>query len=144
VLIVSLIGWKAAGYVGAVVAMVAMCAPSSLLTLPDRQRWERFRDAPWRIATQSALAPITVGLILASGYVLTRTIDHEWTAYAVTAVTRSSRCSRACIRCGCWRSAAIGCARIDLARIVATAGDSPFRRAHHDLFAFPALRDHSW
>ena len=87
VLIVSLIGWKAAGYIGAIVAMVAMCAPSSLMTYQVANAWERFRDAPWRIATQSALTPITVGLILASGYVLTRTIDHEWTAYVATAAT---------------------------------------------------------
>ncbi len=87
VLIVSLIGWKAAGYIGAIVAMVAMCAPSSVMTYQIANAWERFRDAPWRIATQSALTPITVGLILASGYVLTRTIDHEWAAYAATAAT---------------------------------------------------------
>jgi len=87
VLIVSLIGWKAAGYVGAIVAMVAMCAPSSLMTYQVANVWERFRDAPWRIATQTALAPVTVGLILASGYVLTRTIDHEWNAYLATGVT---------------------------------------------------------
>jgi len=87
VLIVSLIGWKAAGYVGAIVAMVAMCAPSSLMTYQVANVWERFRDAPWRIATQTALAPVTVGLILASGYVLTRTIDHDWNAYLATAVT---------------------------------------------------------
>ena len=87
VLIVSLIGWKAAGVAGGVVAMIAMCAPSSVLTWHVASVWERFRDAPWRIATQSALAPVTVGLVLASGYVLTRTIDHEWPAYATTIVT---------------------------------------------------------
>jgi chromate transporter len=85
VLIVSLVGWKAAGYVGAIVAMVAMCVPSSLLTYQVAHAWDRFRDAPWRIATQVAVAPVTVGLILASGYVLTRTIDHDWQAYVLTA-----------------------------------------------------------
>jgi len=85
VLIVSLVGWKAAGYVGAVVAMAAMCAPSSVLTYQIANAWDRFRDAPWRIATQVAVAPVTVGLILASGYVLTRSIDHEWQAYVLTA-----------------------------------------------------------
>ena len=87
VLIVSLVGWKAAGVLGAIVAMVAMCAPSSVLTYQVARAWDRFREARWRIATQSALAPVTVGLILASGYVLTRTIDHEWTAYATTAAS---------------------------------------------------------
>lgn len=84
VLIVSLVGWKAAGYAGAVVAMAAMCAPSSVLTYQIANAWDRFRDAPWRIATQAAVAPVTVGLILASGYVLTRTIDHTWAAYGLS------------------------------------------------------------
>jgi chromate transporter len=87
VLIVSLVGWKAAGIVGGIVAMLAMCGPSSFLTYGVAHAWERFRDAPWRIAIQRALAPVTVGLILASGYVLTRTADHSWSAYAVTGAT---------------------------------------------------------
>jgi chromate transporter len=87
VLIVSLIGWKAAGVAGAVVAMASICSPSSVLTYYVAKIWERFRDAPLRIAIQRAIAPITVGLIMSSGYVLTRTIDHDWTAYAVTGMT---------------------------------------------------------
>ena len=87
VLIVSLIGWQAAGVVGAVLAMVAMCAPSSLLTYHVANAWDRFREAPLRIAIQTALSPVTVGLILASGFVLARTIDHDWAAYAATIVT---------------------------------------------------------
>jgi chromate transporter len=87
VLIVSLIGWKVAGLAGGVVAMLAMSGPSSVLTYAVAHAWERFRDAPWRIAIQQGLAPVTVGLILASGYVLTRTADHSWVAYALTGVT---------------------------------------------------------
>jgi len=87
VLIVSLIGWKVAGVVGGVVAMLAMSGPSSVLTYAVAHAWERFRDAPWRIAIQNGLAPVTVGLILASGYVLTRTADQTWVAYAITGVT---------------------------------------------------------
>ena len=87
VLIVSLIGWKVAGVAGAVVALAAMCGPSSVLTYGFTQVWDRFRDAPLRIAIQHALAPVTVGLILSSGYVLTRTSDHSWPAYAITGVT---------------------------------------------------------
>lgn len=87
VLIVSLIGWKAAGVAGAVVAMLAMCGPSSVLTYCIAHAWERFRDAPLRIAIQRALAPVTVGLVLSSGYVLTRMNDHTLAAYAITAAT---------------------------------------------------------
>ena len=87
VLIVSLVGWKVAGVAGALVAMGAMCGPSSLLTYYVARAWDRFRDAPLRVAIQRALAPVTVGLILASGYVLTRTSGDAWPAYAVTGAT---------------------------------------------------------
>jgi chromate transporter len=87
VLIVALIGWKVAGVIGAVVAMGSMCGPSSVFTYWVAHYWERFRNAPLRIAIQRALAPVTVGLILSSGYVLTRTVDHGWLAYVVTVAT---------------------------------------------------------
>jgi chromate transporter len=87
VLIVSLIGWKVAGVLGGVVAMLAMSAPSSVLTYAVAHAWERWRDAPWRLAIQRALAPVTVGLILASGYILTRAADHSGSAYAITGAT---------------------------------------------------------
>ncbi|TMH67133.1 MAG: chromate transporter, partial [Betaproteobacteria bacterium] len=86
-LIVSLIGWKVAGVLGGIVAMLAMSGPSSVLTYGVAHAWERWRDAPWRIAIQRGLAPVTVGLILASGYILTRATDHTWSAYAITGVT---------------------------------------------------------
>jgi len=87
VLIVSLIGWKAAGIVGAVVAMASMCGPSSFLTYQVARVWERFRDAPLRVAIQRALAPITVGLVVSSGFVLMLAVDQDWRAYVVTAIT---------------------------------------------------------
>ena len=88
VLIASLVGWKVAGVVGGVVATLAMTGPSSILTYAVAHAWERFRDAPWRIAIQRGLAPVTVGLILASGYVLTRAADQSsWPAYALTGAT---------------------------------------------------------
>lgn len=87
VLIVSLLGWKVAGLSGALVATAAMCIPSSLLTYAFTRVWDRFRAARWRVAVQSGLAPVTVGLILASGWVLTRAADHHWVGYGITAVT---------------------------------------------------------
>lgn len=87
VLIVSLVGWKVAGVVGGVVALLAMSGPSSLLTYVVAHAWERWRDAPWRIAIQRGIAPVTVGLILSSGYVLTRAADHSWSAYILTGAT---------------------------------------------------------
>jgi chromate transporter len=67
--------------------MAAMCAPSSLLTYWVAHASDRFREAPLRIAIQRGLLPVTVGLIIASGYVLMRTTDHDVVAYALTLVT---------------------------------------------------------
>lgn len=87
VLIVSLLGWKVGGLAGALVATGGMCLPSTLLTYAFTRFWDRFRAAPWRAAVQSGLAAVTVGLILASGYVLTRAADHHWPGYVITAAT---------------------------------------------------------
>ena len=87
VLVVSLIGWQAAGLPGAVVATLAICVPSCLLTLAVSGLWQRFRDAPWRVAIQGGLIPVTVGLVLGSGYLITLSADHSLTAFAITALT---------------------------------------------------------
>jgi chromate transporter len=86
-LIVSLVGFFLGGVAGAVVATLAMTIPTSILTYGVVHAWDRFREARWRIALQRALAPVTVGLVLASGWVLTRAADHTWPGYAVTAGT---------------------------------------------------------
>ena len=74
-LIVSVIGWRVDGFLGALVATVAICAPSSVLTFAVAHVWNRFRDAPLRVAIQYGLAPVTVGLVLSSGYILARAAD---------------------------------------------------------------------
>jgi chromate transporter len=86
-LIVSVIGWNVDGFLGALVATAAICAPTSVLTFAVAHVWDRFRDAPLRAAIQRGLAPVTVGLVLASGYVLARTADHSLTAFVVTGAT---------------------------------------------------------
>ena len=94
-LIVSVIGWKVYGFLGALVATLAICAPSSVLTFAIAHVWDRFRDAPLRAAIQRGLAPVTVGLVLASGYVLARTADETLPAYAITAATAALALIRA-------------------------------------------------
>ena len=86
-LIVSVLGWQIAGFFGGLVATVAICAPSSVLTYFVAHVWDRFRTAPLRRAIQHGLAPVTVGLILASGYILAHAADHTVAAYAITIAT---------------------------------------------------------
>ncbi len=87
VLVVSLVGWKVAGVVGGFVAMIAMCAPSSVLAYAIAHASDRFRHSPWRIAIQRAIVPVTVGLIAASGFVIASTTDHDAAAFVLTIAT---------------------------------------------------------
>ncbi len=87
IIIVTLIGYHVAGIAGATVATVAMCGPTCVLAFFVARAWERFKDAPWRIAIQAGLVPVSLGLIGASAFVLARTADHNVVAGTVTAIT---------------------------------------------------------
>lgn len=64
-MLVTLIGWKAAGWLGALAATLALYVPSSLLTLGVAKFWHRFHGRKWHAAVQAGLAPVGVGLIMA-------------------------------------------------------------------------------
>jgi chromate transporter len=70
VLIVSLIGWKAAGLPGAFVALIAMCGPAAALSWWVAGLWDRFKDSSWRKAIQRAMAPLVAGFTLSGGYAI--------------------------------------------------------------------------
>lgn len=86
-LIASLIGQHVAGLPGALVATIAACGPSSVLAYQVGKLWHRFRDAKLRHAMQLGLAPISIGLLLGSGYLLARHASHDVLGYAITGLT---------------------------------------------------------
>jgi len=86
-LIVTLIGYQLGGVFGAVASTLALCTPTCILTYFIAQIWERFKDAPGRIAIQAGLVPVMVGLVAATAYLITRTADHSWAAIAISAAT---------------------------------------------------------
>lgn len=90
VLIVSLIGWRAAGFTGAVVALLAVCAPAAVLSWWIADLWERFKESPWRIAIQRAIAPLVVGLVLSGGYVLCTPATPDWRLWAIAAASATA------------------------------------------------------
>ena len=77
-MVVSLIGWNVAGLAGAVLSMLCVVGPSSVLTFLVASVWERFRDAPWRKAMQKGLIPVTAGLLLSSAALLIRSTTLDW------------------------------------------------------------------
>ena len=83
VLIVSLIGWKVSGLAGALVALFAVCAPAAAISWWVSGLWEKFKDHPWRLAISRAIAPLVVGLILSSGYILAMPAGPDWRTWAI-------------------------------------------------------------
>jgi chromate transporter len=86
VIIVTLIGYHVAGLLGAVVATLAMCGPTCVFAFFVGHIWDRFKDAPWRLAIQAALVPVSIGLIGASAVVVTRAAAHSLVTVAIAAV----------------------------------------------------------
>jgi chromate transporter len=64
-MLVTLLGWKVAGWTGALVATLALFIPSSLLCYGVSKVWKHYRGRIWHTALERGLAPIGAGLILA-------------------------------------------------------------------------------
>ena len=89
-LVVALVGWKVQGIVGALLATFATCGPSSLACYVAWHWVDRLQRSPWRRIVQRALAPLAIGLILASGYTLARGADRSPGALALTLVATAA------------------------------------------------------
>jgi chromate transporter len=91
ILFASVVGWKVAGPVGAVVALVSICGPAAVIAWCVSTLWEKYREAPWRIALQRAIAPLVVGLILSGGYVLaTPSTVPDWRLWLIASATAAA------------------------------------------------------
>src|SRR5947208_3108318 len=47
--------------------------------------WDRFRDAAWQQRVRRGLTPVTIGLVVAGGFVMADTGESGWASLAVTA-----------------------------------------------------------
>jgi chromate transporter len=84
ILIVTLIGYKAAGIFGALLATVAVMLPAGALVYWVSRFWEHSARSPIRLAIEKGFAPLTVGLVLATAYVMGRSTNHDWRSYLLT------------------------------------------------------------
>ena len=84
VLIVTLIGYHVAGIAGALVATFAMCGPSAVFAYFVSNMLTRSSQSAWPGILQAALVPISIGLMCASGLVLTLASDRTWIAAVLT------------------------------------------------------------
>lgn len=84
VLIVTLIGYHVAGVAGALVATFGMCGPSAVFAYFVSNMLTRSSQSAWPGILQAALVPISIGLMCASGLVLTLASDRTWIAAVLT------------------------------------------------------------
>ena len=84
ILMMSFIGWQVGGFPVAVAGALVTFVPPCALAYTAFGFWDRFRDAAWQQQVRRGLAPVTIGLIVAGGYVMART-GSGWASLAVTA-----------------------------------------------------------
>jgi chromate transporter len=83
-LIVVLIGQKAAGLAGAMVAFLAMFGPPCVVVYILARFWHRAGHSPWRAVVERGLAPVAVGMTFASGLALMRGTESGWLPWGIT------------------------------------------------------------
>jgi chromate transporter len=68
------------------VATLAIVAPSCLIAFGVGRLFHRVAKAPWFPAVRNGLAPVPVGLMLASGLVLARATDADGLSLGLTGI----------------------------------------------------------
>ena len=91
VLFVAVLGWNVAGAAGMLATMTGMLIPSTLLSIWATRWGAQRRETRGVRAFTSGLAPLTLGLLLSTGWVLAepylRDPSHRWGALGLIGVT---------------------------------------------------------
>ena len=85
ILLMTLIGWRVAGWAGLVVATIATVLPTSAISLMAGRGEKRLLHARWYAMTKRSLPPLVVGLICASALVTGQAAIHEWLGVVLAA-----------------------------------------------------------
>jgi chromate transporter len=87
ILFVALLGWSVAGPLGMLATMIGIMGPSSLLTIWVTRYGRARQDARAVRAFGIGLAPLVIGLLLATGWVLAQPSRGHWWAVALVVAT---------------------------------------------------------
>ena len=91
VLFVAVLGWNVAGPVGTAATLIGILLPSTMLSLWATRWGTQRRETRFVRAFTTGLTPLTLGLLLSTGYVLSepylRNPDHRWGAVALILLT---------------------------------------------------------
>lgn len=70
VMFVTVLGWQVAGLPGAFTTTASFLIPTGLIALAVERYGARHHQARWHMAIRQSLVPITIGLLLSTGYLL--------------------------------------------------------------------------
>ena len=87
ILFVAVMGWHVAGVAGVLATMAGILGPSSALALAVGRYGRRRAEARWLRAFTAGMTPLTLGLLLSTGWVLTAPLRDRWPALALVAGT---------------------------------------------------------
>ncbi|MDD4887580.1 MAG: chromate transporter [Thiomonas sp.] len=83
ILFAALLGWQILGLPGALLASIGLILPSSLITVAYFRYSRIHSERHWVRAMHDGMAPITVGLLLSSGWLLARQEAANWQRVAL-------------------------------------------------------------
>jgi chromate transporter len=86
-MIISLVGWRVAGFAGLMAATLAAIIPSSILAVIVGRLYTRFSRQEWFPIVRSALPPLVLGLIVASGIVTAQAAVSGVLGFAIVAAS---------------------------------------------------------
>ena len=82
-MLATIVGWRLAGWAGAMTATVALYLPCSLLCFFVARTWNRYRGSRWHSVIENGLRPIAAGLMIAGGVMVLRVEDLGLVAWAL-------------------------------------------------------------
>ena len=87
ILFVAVMGWHVAGPLGVLVTMLGIMGPSSVVALAVGRFGQRRADSLALRAFTAGCTPLTLGLLLSTGWVLTAPVRGEWVAGVLVLAT---------------------------------------------------------
>jgi chromate transporter len=94
ILLMGFVGWKVGGLPAAIAGAFASFAPSCALAYTAFGWWERFRGRAWQRRFRRGLVPVTLGLIIACGYVMASSSGWAPAAVTLAAAAGAALCPR--------------------------------------------------
>jgi chromate transporter len=86
-LFVAVVGWNIAGLAGVAATLAGSLLPSTTLALAASRYGDKRRDSRAMKAFSAGMAPLTLGLLLATGWVLTSPVRDSWGALLLVPFT---------------------------------------------------------